>query len=237
MSTVKRRTSGKRLTKKKHIQYHKDGTVWAKGQTIDGAATGYWEWFRKDGTPMRSGYFDDGKQVGQWTTYDKLGRVYKVTTMKPNPAAKSKADNKTAKNEIDDYLDKLPNDRQALLQKLRKAIHSAAPGVEECTSYGLPAFRLDGKVLVLFGAAANHCSFYPGSGTAVAALKDELTAYTTSKGAIHFDAKRTLPARLVQKIVKYRIAENAKERRAAKRTQKPAESGRRTRQPADIIRS
>lgn len=66
-----------------HTHYHKDGSVWARGQTIDGVATGYWEWFRKDGVRMRSGHFEAGAQVGQWTTYDKEGEVYKVTTMKP----------------------------------------------------------------------------------------------------------------------------------------------------------
>ncbi|MEJ8571777.1 hypothetical protein [Microbaculum marinum] len=68
---------------KDFIQYHKDGSVWATGQTIDDVATGYWEWFRKDGTKLRSGYFDNGEQVGDWTTYDKAGAIYKVTRMKP----------------------------------------------------------------------------------------------------------------------------------------------------------
>jgi antitoxin component YwqK of YwqJK toxin-antitoxin module len=72
----------------KYIQHHKDGSIWARGQTIDGVATGYWEWFRKDGVRMRSGYFEAGAQVGEWTTYDKKGDVYKVTTMKPKAAAK-----------------------------------------------------------------------------------------------------------------------------------------------------
>jgi antitoxin component YwqK of YwqJK toxin-antitoxin module len=67
---------------KAHIQVHKDGSIWAKGQTIGDVPTGYWEWFRKDGTRMRAGFFDDGKQVGEWTTYDRKGRVYKVTKMK-----------------------------------------------------------------------------------------------------------------------------------------------------------
>ena len=65
-----------------YIQYHKDGSVWAKGQLIGNTPTGYWEWFRKDGTLMRSGTFRDGIQVGEWTTYDKSGQVYKVTDMK-----------------------------------------------------------------------------------------------------------------------------------------------------------
>ncbi|MFZ1388055.1 MAG: hypothetical protein WBP46_07340 [Thiolinea sp.] len=68
-----------------HIQYHKDGSLWAKGQTVDGVATGYWEWFRKDGSKLRSGYFAQGEQMGEWTTYDKKGEVYKVTVMKPKP--------------------------------------------------------------------------------------------------------------------------------------------------------
>ena len=60
--------------------------MWAKGQRIDGVMTGYWEWFRKDGTLMRSGTFANGVQVGEWTTYDRNGKVVKVTTMKPKKA-------------------------------------------------------------------------------------------------------------------------------------------------------
>lgn len=72
------------MTKKKpHTEYFKDGGVRAKGHTIDGVATGYWEWFRKDGSRMRSGYFENGEQVGEWTTYDRAGEVHKVTKMKP----------------------------------------------------------------------------------------------------------------------------------------------------------
>ena len=65
-----------------YIKYHKDGSVWAVGQMVDGVQTGYWEWFRKDGTRMRSGTFDQGQQVGEWITYDKEGKVYKVTVIK-----------------------------------------------------------------------------------------------------------------------------------------------------------
>ena len=65
-----------------YIQYHKDGSVWAKGQKVDGVDVGYWEWFRVDGTKMRSGTFENGQQVGEWTTYDKQGNVYKVTHIK-----------------------------------------------------------------------------------------------------------------------------------------------------------
>ena len=73
----------KKSKAKEHIQYHKDGSIWAKGQMFDGVMVGYWEWFRKDGTKMRSGSFENGEQVGEWTTYDKHGEIYKVTKMKP----------------------------------------------------------------------------------------------------------------------------------------------------------
>jgi len=68
-----------------HLQHHKDGSLWARGQTIGGVATGYWEWFRKDGSRLRSGHFENGEQAGEWTTYDKTGEVYKVTRIKPRP--------------------------------------------------------------------------------------------------------------------------------------------------------
>jgi antitoxin component YwqK of YwqJK toxin-antitoxin module len=70
------------MTAKKYVLNHTDGSLWAKGQTINGVPTGYWEWFRKDGTKLRSGYFKKGEQTGQWTTYDKSGKVYKVTAIK-----------------------------------------------------------------------------------------------------------------------------------------------------------
>ncbi len=73
----------KRSKTRKHVEYHKDGTVWAKGNMADGLPVGYWEWFRKDGTKLRSGHFQNGAQVGEWTTYDRQGQVYKVTQIKP----------------------------------------------------------------------------------------------------------------------------------------------------------
>ena len=116
---------------------------------------------------------------------------------------------------VDGYLSKVGDDKRAALQKLRKTIHAAAPKAEECISYGLPAFRLDGRMLVWFGAAANHCSFYPGG--IVQAYKDELKDYKTSKGTIQFAPDNPLPATLVRKIVKARIAENAVRQEKTKR--------------------
>jgi len=107
---------------------------------------------------------------------------------------------------IDEYLAPLSSDKRAALQKLRKAIKAAAPKAEECISYQIPAFRLDGKMLVWFHAAANHCSFFPGA-SPIAAHKKELEGYKTSKGTIRFAADRPLPDTLVRKLVKARIAE------------------------------
>jgi uncharacterized protein YdhG (YjbR/CyaY superfamily) len=114
---------------------------------------------------------------------------------------------------IDEYLAVLSEDKRAALEKLRKAIRAAAPTAEECISYGLAAFRLNGRALVAFGATASHCAFYPMSSSTVEAFKDQLTAYDTSKGTIRFPADKPLPVALVRKLVKARIAENADRRR------------------------
>jgi len=66
---------------------------------------------------------------------------------------------------IDDYLAHVSEDKRAAIEKLRQTISAAAPGAEECISYQLPAFRLNGKVLVAFGASAKHCALYPMSPT------------------------------------------------------------------------
>jgi uncharacterized protein YdhG (YjbR/CyaY superfamily) len=107
---------------------------------------------------------------------------------------------------IDAYLAKLDPDKRRALQALRKAIKTAAPRAEECISYQMPAFRLDGRMLVWFGAATNHCSFFPGA-YPIAACKRDLEAYKTSKGTIRFSPDKPLPATLVRKLVKARISE------------------------------
>jgi uncharacterized protein YdhG (YjbR/CyaY superfamily) len=105
---------------------------------------------------------------------------------------------------IDEYLTALPADKRAALQFLRRAIKAAVPRAEECISYGIPAFRLEGKVLVHFGAAAKHCAFYPGA--IVEAHADELKGYDTSKGTIRFQPDTPLPSALVRKLVRAQIA-------------------------------
>lgn len=114
---------------------------------------------------------------------------------------------------IDKYLAGLSEERRAALQRLRKLIHAAAPKLEECISYGIPAFRLDGKMLLAFFSAAKHLSFFPAH--PVRAHRVELKAYDTSKGTVRFSVDDPLPAALVRKLVKSRVAEHA-----AKRTEK-----------------
>ena len=109
---------------------------------------------------------------------------------------------------IDAYLASLTSDKRAALEKLRRAIKAAAPRAEECISYQLPAFRLDGKVLVWFGAATNHCAFYPGAAP-IARHAAELKRYHTSRGTIRFAPDEPLPAALVKKLVRARIAERS----------------------------
>ena len=110
---------------------------------------------------------------------------------------------------IDEYLAAVTPKQRAALQKLRKTIKDVVPKAEECISYGLAAFRLDGRPLVAFGASANHCAFYPMNSTSIAAHKNELKNYQTSKGTIRFKPDKPLPAALVKRLIKERIAQNA----------------------------
>jgi uncharacterized protein YdhG (YjbR/CyaY superfamily) len=110
---------------------------------------------------------------------------------------------------IDEFLAGVPAGQRVVLEKLRQTIRAAAPGAEECISYGLAAFRLNGRALVAFGAWAKHCAFYPMSSVTTFALREELRNFETSKGTIRFTVDRPLPAALVRKLVKARMAENA----------------------------
>jgi uncharacterized protein YdhG (YjbR/CyaY superfamily) len=109
---------------------------------------------------------------------------------------------------IDEYLAGVDADHCDALQKLRKTIHTVAPTAEECISYGIPAFRLNGRSLVFFGAWANHCAFYPGSSNTLKKFRNELRNFQTSKGTLRFSPDKPMPVALVKKLLKARIAEN-----------------------------
>jgi uncharacterized protein YdhG (YjbR/CyaY superfamily) len=106
---------------------------------------------------------------------------------------------------IDEYLAGVSADQRAVLEKLRKIIHTAVPKAVECIDYGVAAFRLNGKAIAGFGAGAKHCSYSPMSGATIHTL--ELNGYETTKGSIHFSPDKPLPAALVRKLVKARITE------------------------------
>ena len=107
---------------------------------------------------------------------------------------------------VDNYLAALPEEARATLEKIRKTIKAAAPNATEVISYQMPMYKHRGMV-VGFAAFKGHCSLFPGA-KAIVTYKEELKAYETSKGTIRFPIGKPLPAALVKKIVKTRIAEN-----------------------------
>ena len=122
---------------------------------------------------------------------------------------------KTAPATIDAYLASLSEDKRAALQALREVIRAAAPDAEECISYQMPAFKLNG-MLVGFAAARNHCALYAWNGSAVGLFADELKDFDTSKGTIRFTPDKPLPETLVRRLVEMKVARNAEKAKAAK---------------------
>jgi uncharacterized protein YdhG (YjbR/CyaY superfamily) len=108
---------------------------------------------------------------------------------------------------IDDYLAAVGGNKRTALEKLRKTIRSIVPDAEECISYRIPAFRSGGKVIAGFCARTNGCSYFPFSGRTLRTLAKEIAAYEHTKSALHFDPEAGLPASLVRKLVRTRIAE------------------------------
>ncbi len=113
---------------------------------------------------------------------------------------------------IDDYLNSQTSDSRATLAKLRATIRATLPKAEECISYKMPAFRFDGSVVAGFLATSKGYSYFPFSGSTLKTLADDVSAYSQTKSALHFSAAHPLPATLVRKLLKARIAETKKKR-------------------------
>ena len=109
---------------------------------------------------------------------------------------------------IDEYLAGVTPSSRALLQSVRKTIRSIVPEVEECISYSMPAFRYQGRIIAGFRATSKGCSYYPFSGTTLKTLAGDIEGYSKTKSALHFGPDEPLPAALVRKLLKARMAES-----------------------------
>jgi len=119
------------------------------------------------------------------------------------PAAKGNAAPKT----VDEYLARVPEPARTTLNKIRAVVRSVVPAeATEAISYGVPSFKYKGP-LIWYAAFSNHCSLFP-TASVIERFKNELKSYPTSKGTIQFPADKPLPAVLLKKLVKARLAEN-----------------------------
>jgi uncharacterized protein YdhG (YjbR/CyaY superfamily) len=105
---------------------------------------------------------------------------------------------------VDDYISDFPEDIQSILEKIRTTIRKAAPGALEMISYGIPAFKFQGKPLAYFAAFKNHIGFYP-TPTGIDEFEKELSVYKQGKGSVQFPIDKPMPLKLIDKIAKYRM--------------------------------
>jgi len=108
---------------------------------------------------------------------------------------------------IGEYIAMYPEHVREILIKLKDTIHKAAPEAVEVISYGMPAFKYKGAILVYFAAHKAHIGFYP-TASGIEKFKDEFSVYQWSKGAVQFPLDKPLPYELINRIVAFRIQEN-----------------------------
>ena len=107
---------------------------------------------------------------------------------------------------VDAYLAALPAEHRELLQRLREVVARVAPDAEETISYGMPAFRRDGRFFLSYAGWKRHCSVYPLSDEFLAQHRSELEGYGRTKGSLHFTPERPLPDHLIEELVRSEVA-------------------------------
>ncbi|MBI5402636.1 MAG: DUF1801 domain-containing protein [Ignavibacteriae bacterium] len=108
---------------------------------------------------------------------------------------------------VKEYIRKLPIKSRKFIKDLTDLIKKSAPEAEEYISYGMPAYKLSGRILIYCAAFKNHYSLFPGP-SVINELKSELKEYETSKGTIKFSFERPIPKRLISKIIAYKVELN-----------------------------
>jgi uncharacterized protein YdhG (YjbR/CyaY superfamily) len=112
------------------------------------------------------------------------------------------------------YIAALPPASRRRLQHMRAVVRATAPGAADHFSYRMPAFKLEGQILVWYAAFAAHTSLFPITPALLRAHRIDVAGYKTSKGTIQFPLAHPLPVALVKRIVKARIAEVRKRNKA-----------------------
>ena len=107
--------------------------------------------------------------------------------------------------DIDDYLGQLDEPKRSTLEQLRRDILSVVPDAEQCLSYAVPGFKVDGTTIAGFAAFKNHLSYLPHSGSVFPQLAEELAGYQKSTGALRFAIDQPLPRELVEKLIAVRL--------------------------------
>jgi uncharacterized protein YdhG (YjbR/CyaY superfamily) len=107
--------------------------------------------------------------------------------------------------EIDDYLQRLDEPKRSTLSQLRRDILAVVPDADQCISYGVPGFKIDGKTIAGFAAFKNHLSYLPHSGSVFPELADELAGYLKSSGSLRFPIDQPLRPELVEKLIAVRL--------------------------------
>lgn len=131
---------------------------------------------------------------------------------KKKPAPRGRSSSRT----IDDYIAEFPAEVQKPLRQLRAAIRASAPKADETISYGIAAFRLDGRYLIYFAGFKNHVSVYPAP-VGVPAWKDKLAPYAAGKGTVRFSLEKPIPVPLVRALVRFRMKDNEERAKARRR--------------------
>ena len=108
--------------------------------------------------------------------------------------------------EIDAYLAEVGEPGRSTLEELRRAVLAVVPEAEQCISYGMPAFRVQGKVVAGFAAFKRHLAYLPHSGEVLDSLGDRLEGFTRTSGSLHFDPDEPLPDDLVRSLVEAKLA-------------------------------
>ena len=111
--------------------------------------------------------------------------------------------------DVQTYLEGVPLERRAAIEKLRALCRQTLEGYEECMAYGMPCYRRNGVLEVGFASQKQYIALYVAKREVVDEFRGALAASSIGKGCIRFTKPEKIDFDILKQLLQRNVESKA----------------------------